>query len=140
PGAFDAGVLTGLLSIDVALLWWTGLQMLPTFLSSGALPVLESLPIDETTLRRTAAIIYLRMFDVPAAVVLVATPLFVGLALGPLAGLAAVPGAVTAVAFALALSFVTGRFFVRKIQGSRGGGGRTVVRWAHLLLWLIPAV
>src|SRR5208282_3556698 len=70
----------------------------------------------------------------------VATPLFVGLALGPLAGLAAVPGAGTAVAFALALSFVTGRFFVRKIQGSRGGGGRTVVRWAHLLLWLIPAV
>ncbi len=38
PAAFDAGVLTGLLSIDVALLWWTGLQMLPTFLSSGALP------------------------------------------------------------------------------------------------------
>jgi len=140
PAAFDAGVLTGLLSIDVALLWWTGLQMLTTFLSSGALPVLESLPIDETTLRRTAGIVYLRMFDVPTAVVLVATPLFVGIALGPLAGLATVPGALTAVTFALALSFVTGRFFVRKIQGSRGGGGRTVVRWAHLLLWLIPAV
>jgi predicted permease len=140
PSAYDAGVLTGLFSLDVALLWWTGLQVLPTFLGSGALPVLETLPIDDTTLRRTAGIIYLRLFDIPVGIVLVATPLFVGVALGPLAGLATLPGAFTAVAFALALSFVTGRFFVRKIQGSRGGGGRTVVRWAHLLLWLIPAV
>jgi predicted permease len=140
PAAFDAGILTGVLSIDVALLWWTGLQVLPTFLASGALPVLETLPIDATTLRRTAGIVYLRLFDIPALTVLVSIPVFVGLALGPLAGLAVIPGAVAIVAFGLALSFVTGRFFVRKIQGSRGGGGRTVVRWAHLLLWLVPAV
>lgn len=25
------------------------------------------------------------------------------------------------------------------MQGSRGGGGRTVVRWAYLVLWLVPA-
>ncbi len=140
PAALDAGILTGLFSLDVALLWWTGLQVLPTFLASGALPVLETLPIDATTYRRTAAIVYLRLFDIPALAVVVATPVFVGLALGPLAGLATIPGAVAAVVFALALSFLTGRFFVRKIQGSRGGGGRTVVRWAHLLLWLVPAV
>src|SRR5580698_7672003 len=49
---FDAGVLTALLSLDVAFLWWTGLQVLPTFLSSGVLPVLEPLPIDDATLRQ----------------------------------------------------------------------------------------
>ncbi len=140
PAAFDAGVLTGLYSIDVALLWWTGLQVLPILLSSGALPVLESLPIDETTLRRLAGLVYLRLFDVPVLAILITTPIFVGVALGPLAGIAVLPGVVTVIAFSLALSFVTGRYFTRKIQGSRGGGGRSLVRWAHLLLWLLPAV
>ncbi len=140
PAAFDAGVLTGLYSIDVALLWWTGLQVLPVLLSSGALPVLESLPIDEATLRRIAGLVYLRLFDVPILAILIVTPVFVGVALGPLAGFAVLPGVATVIAFSLALSFVTGRYFTRKIQGSRGGGGRSLVRWAHLLLWLVPAV
>ncbi len=135
----DAGVLTGLLSIDVAFLWWTGLQVLPTFLASGVLATLEPLPIDDRTLGRVAGLLYLRLFDVPAAVVLVATPLFVGLVLGPLAGLATVPGVVCAVAFSLGLALVTGRTFVRRVQGSRGGGGRTLVRWAYLVLWVLPA-
>jgi predicted permease len=71
--------------------------------------------------------------------VLVATPLFVGLVLGPTAGLVTIPGAVCAVAFSLALALLTGRAFVRRVQGSRGGGGRTVVRWAYLVLWVLPA-
>jgi predicted permease len=136
---FDAGVLAALLSLDVAFLWWTGLQVLPTFLGSGVLPVLEPLPIDGTTLRRTAVLLYLRLFDLPAATLLVLTPVLVGLALGPLAGLAVVPGVVAAVVFALALALVTGRFFVRRVQGSRGGGGRVLLRWTYLILWVVPA-
>jgi predicted permease len=135
----QAGVLTGILSLEVAFLWWTGLQVLPTFLASGALSVLEPLPIDDRTLGRAAGILYLRLFDVPALVVLIATPLCVGLALGPVAGLVVVPGVVCAVAFALGLALVTGRAFVRRVQGSRGGGGRSVVRWAYLVLWVLPA-
>ena len=138
-GLFQAGVLTGLVGLELALLWWTGLQALPTFLGSSALAVLEPLPVDGPTLRKVALLLYLRLFDLPAVVVLVATPLFVGLALGLPAGLATVPASTSAVVFALALSLVTGRFFVRRIQGSRGGGGSTVVRWAYLLLWLLPA-
>jgi len=138
-GVFEAGLLTGLLSLDVAFLWWTGMQVLPTFLASGVLPVLEPLPIDDRTLGRAAGLLYLRLFDLPALTVLVATPLFVGFALGPWAGIAIVPGAAAAVGFALALSLLTGRFFVRRVQGSRGGGGRTVVRWVYLVLWLVPA-
>jgi len=136
---FQAGVLTALLSLDVAFLWWTGLQVLPTFLSAGVLPVLEPLPIDETTLRQTAVILYLRLFDVPVLTLLVLTPLVVGLALGLLAGLAILPGVVAAVLFALALALVTGRFFVRRVQGSRGGGGRSILRWTYLILWVVPA-
>ncbi len=136
---FEAGVLTALLSLDVAFLWWTGLQVLPTFLSSGVLPVLEPLPLDAPTLRRTAVLLYLRLFDLPAATLLVLTPVLVALALGPAAGLAIVPGVASAIVFALALALITGRFFVRRVQGSRGGGGHTILRWGYLILWVVPA-
>jgi len=138
-GAFEAGVVTSLLSLDVAFLWWTGMQVLPTFLSSGVLPVLEPMPVDDRTLDRVAGLLYLRLFDLPALTVLLGTPILLGLVAGPIVGLAIVPGVVAAVAFSLALSLLTGRFFVRRVQGSRGGGGRTVVRWAYLVLWLVPA-
>ncbi len=42
-------------------------------------------------------------------------------------------------AFALGLSLVTGRFFYRRVLGSRGGGGSTLLRWAYLVLWVAPA-
>jgi predicted permease len=136
---FQAGVLCGLLTLEVAFLWWTGLQVLPTFLASAVLPVLEPLPIDERTLGRVAGLLYLRLFDLPAITVIVVTPLFVALTLGPVYGLAILPGAAAAVSFALALGLLTGRFFVRRVQGSRGGGGHTIVRWAYLVLWVLPA-
>jgi predicted permease len=138
-GLFQAGVLAALLGLEVALLWWTGLQALPTFVSSAAVTVLEPLPIDRRTLRQVSTILFLRLFDLPAAVVLVATPLFVGVALGLWAGLAMIPASASAVVFGLALSLVTGRFFVRRIQGARGGGGGALLRWTYLLLWLLPA-
>ncbi len=138
-GLFQSAILTGLLSLDIALLWWTGVQMVPTLISSGVLPTLEPLPLDARTVRRVATLLYLRLFDLPALTVLILTPAAVGLALGPLAGAAVVPGAVVAVVFALALSLLTGRFFLHRVQGSRGGGGRSFVRWAYLVLWLVPA-
>ncbi len=138
-GLYEAGVLTGLAGLEVALLWWTGLQALPAFLTSAVVPVLEPLPIDRATLRRVAGLLYVRLFDLPAGVVLILTPIGVGLALGPWAALASVPLALSAVGFALALALLTGRFFVRRILGARGGGGRAIVRWAYLVLWLLPA-
>ncbi|HXQ79361.1 MAG: hypothetical protein WB788_09215 [Thermoplasmata archaeon] len=138
-GLFESGVLTGLFSLDIALLWWTGVQVIPTLISSGVLPALEPLPIDRRTLYQVAGILYLRLFDLPVLTILVLTPIAVGLALGPFAGLAALPGTVVAVVYALALSLLTGRFFLRRVQGSRGGGGRSIVRWAYLVLWLVPA-
>jgi hypothetical protein len=139
PGAFSVGVVTGLLSLEVTFLWWTGLQILPTFLSSRILEVLTPLPISAATFRRVAALLYLRLFDLPIGVVLVATPVFLSLALGWRAGIAVLPGVLGAVAFALALSLLTGRFFSHRVLGSRGGGGRTAVRWAYLVLWVAPA-
>ena len=139
PTVIAAGVVTGLLALDAAFLWWTGLQVLPTLLSSSVVPVLDPLPIDAETRRQTLLLVYLRLFDLPVATVVTVTPVVFGIALGPLAGIAVLPGAVSAAILALALSLTTGRFFVRRIQGMRGGGGRTVVRWAYLLLWLIPS-
>ncbi|MGB6499884.1 MAG: hypothetical protein WBG19_00570 [Thermoplasmata archaeon] len=139
PTILDTGVLTGLLTLDAAFLWWTGLQVLPTLLSSAVLPVLETLPVDAATFRRAAALLYLRLFDLPILTVLLVTPVAVGIGLGAVAGIAIVPGVLASVVFALALSLVTGRFFVRRIQGARGGGGGSVVRWGLLLLWLLPS-
>jgi predicted permease len=138
-GLFDTAVLAALFGLDLGLLWWTGIQSLPTLLTSGVLDVLRPLPIPPKTLRRVAALIYLRLFDVPVATVAIGTPLAVGWALGPAAGVAAIPGVVSAIVFALALSLVTGRFFVRRVQGSGGGGGNVLVRWAYLALWVVPA-
>ena len=139
PAVFETGVLTALFAIEIAFLWWTGLQVIPTYLASGVLTVLEPLPLDDRTLGRAAGLLYLRLFDLPAATVLVTTPLFVAWTLGAAEGIAVVPGVVAAVGFALALALWTGRFFVRRVQGSRGGGGRTLVRWAYLVLWVLPA-
>jgi hypothetical protein len=136
---FQTAVLSGLLALEVAFLWWSGLQALPTFLASGVLPVLEPLPIDDRTLGRVAGLLYLRLFDIPALTVIVSTPLLVAWTLGAAAGVAIIPGTIAAVAFALALALLTGRFFVRRVQGSRGGGGRAIVRWAYLVLWVLPA-
>jgi predicted permease len=139
PALFDAGVLTALLSLDVAFLWWTGLQILPSLISSGVLPVLEPLPLDDATLRRVSVLLYFRLFDLPVLAILIVTPAFVGASLGLAAGLAILPGVFAAIAFALALSLFTGRFFVRRVQGARGGGGSTLLRWTYLVLWVVPA-
>ncbi len=123
----------------MAFLWWTGLQILPSLLSSGVLPVLEPLPLDDLTLQRVAALVYFRLFDLPILTILIVTPLAVGDAMGFWASLAIIPGVFAAATFALALSLMTGRFFVRRVQGARGGGGSTILRWTYLVLWVVPA-
>ncbi|HEV2520316.1 MAG TPA: hypothetical protein VGX00_06840 [Thermoplasmata archaeon] len=137
---YIATVLVGLLVLELALIWWTGLQVLPTFLASPILPTLEALPVPSPTVDRVGLLLFLRLFDLPAATALIVTPIAVGVALhSPLAGLAILPGALSAVVFALALALVTGRFFVRHVQASPGGSGHTALRWAYLVLWAIPA-
>ena len=137
---YDGGALTGVLLLELTLLWWTGLQVLPTFLGASILPTLESLPIPERTLDRTAFLVLLRLFDAPALTCLILTPLAVGEAFhSPWAGIAILPGIAAVVLLALGLSLATGRFFVTRVQGSRGGRGRAGVRWAYMVLWAIPA-
>src|SRR5208282_561362 len=76
-GLFQTAILTGLFSLDIALLWWTGVQVIPTLISSGVLNVLEPLPIEPRTLRRVSVLLYLRLFDFPALTILLLTPLAV---------------------------------------------------------------
>jgi predicted permease len=139
-GYFDGAVIGGLLTIEIALLWWTALQVLPTLLSSGILPLLETLPIDDQTLDRTALFLYLRLFDGPAVASLVLLPVAVGLALGSVgAGLVTFAAVAVSITFSLVLALLTGRFFLERVQGAPSGGAQTVLRWAYLLLWAIPA-
>ena len=141
PALYIAGVLSLTLLAEFSFLWWTGLQLLPTFLTSGVLPLLETLPIDRRTVDRVATILLFRMFDAPAIAALVLTPLAVGLALGSAtAGLAILPGVISVIVLATALALETGRFFVRRVQGAGGGGRRTVLRWTYLVLWAVPAL
>ncbi len=137
---YIATVIAGLLLLEMSFLWMVGLQSLPTYLSSQILPMLESLPIPEKQLDRVALLVVLRLFDAPALTALVLTPLALGIILHSVVlGLLIVPGVVCVVLFSIALSLRTGRFFVQRVQGSRGGFRSTVFRWAYLLLWAIPA-
>jgi hypothetical protein len=138
PAVFDLGVIAALLGIDVAFLWWMGLQVLPSLLAAPILPVLEALPAEPRTRRRAIALTFLRLFDLPLGAVVVGTPLLVGAALGPAAGLAAVPGGLVAGTFALALSLVTARSFQRRLQGASRGAAGLVLRWTYLVLWVVP--
>ena len=137
---YVATVLSGLLVLELALLWWTGLQVLPTFLSSGILPTLDVLPIPSKTVDRVGFLLFLRLFDLPALTILILTPVVAAIGLGSAwAGLAILPGTIAVIVFALALSLATGRFFLRHVQGSPGGPGHAIVRWLYLLLWATPA-
>jgi predicted permease len=139
-GLYVATVLGALVVLELTLLWWTGLQVLPAFLASGIVPLLRTLPVDSVTLRRASLLLLLRLFDAPAITCLVLTPLAAGIALhSAVAGLLLVPAVLAAVVFAISLALLSGRFFVRHIQGARGGIAQTTARWAYLVLWAVPA-
>jgi predicted permease len=133
-------VISGLLLLELSFLWMTGLQSLPTYLGSQILPFLETLPLSPRKLNRVALIVLLRLFDAPAATALVLTPLAIGLALhSAVAGLLVLPAVCIVIVIAMGLALLTGRFFVRRVQGARGGSRSTVLRWFYLLLWAVPA-
>jgi predicted permease len=139
-GLYRSSVLAALLVIDLALVWWTGLQVLPTLLGAKVQSLLETLPIDERTLDRTALLTTLRLFDAPIVTVLVITPFVVGLAFGSVwAALAILPGAAMVLLVAIGLSLATGRFYVQRVVGSGGGRSASALRWAYLVLWTLPA-
>ncbi|MGI0131961.1 MAG: hypothetical protein ACREDK_02530 [Thermoplasmata archaeon] len=140
PGLYAGGVLTLVLVLQIVLLWWAGVQVLPTFLGSSILPTLETLPVAPRTLDRVALVLLLRLFDLPALTCLVLTPIATAAALGSIyAGLATIPAEVAVVVLAISLALLTGRFFVTRVQGARGGSAQTFVRWGYLILWAVPA-
>lgn len=139
-GLYVTAITGAVLLLELALLWWTGLQILPTYLASGTIPMLQTLPVEGATLRRVALLLLLRLFDAPAATCLVLTPLAVGLALHSVpAALAVVPAVAAVIVLAIALALRTGEFFVRTIQGAHSGRGQTALRWGYLVLWAVPA-
>lgn len=137
---FDGTVITAVLVLELTFLWWSSLQMIPAFLSTRFLPLLETLPVDRSTVDRAALLLFLKMFDVPLSVMLVVTPISIGLGLNSVpAGLLAVPGVVECAVVALVVALVTGRFFVRHVQAASGGRAPTILRWLLLILWVAPA-
>jgi hypothetical protein len=139
-GLYVATVLGALVILELTLLWWTGLQVLPAFLASGIVPLLRTLPVDEPTLQKTSLLLLLRLFDAPALTCLVLTPVAAGIALHSWeAGVLLLPAVLCAVVFAISLALLSGRFFVRRVQGARGGTGAALLRWTYLFLWSVPA-
>jgi predicted permease len=139
-GLYVGAVVSALLLLEMVLLWWMGLQILPTFLASGIGTTFETLPVDAATLDRAALIMFLRLFDVQAATILILTPVAIALALGsPLAGLSIVPAVLAVIVFALLLALKASQFFVERVQSSGGGSQKTVARWVFLVAWSIPA-
>ncbi|MCI4364353.1 MAG: hypothetical protein L3K13_08715 [Thermoplasmata archaeon] len=138
---YVATVLGGLWLIELSLLWTEGLQILPTFLSSRAVSLLETLPIPRRTGEEASMLAVLRLFDVPALVAIFGPAFVIGVALSsPWAAIAAVPGGVAVVLIGLVLSLATGGFFVRHLASAPGGRRSTVVRWLFLLAGTVPAL
>jgi predicted permease len=136
-----ATVLGGLWLIELSLLWTEGLQILPTFLSSRAVSLLETLPIPRRTAEEASLLAVLRLFDLPALVAIAGPAFVIGVALSnPWAGLAALPGGVAVVLIGLVLSLSTGGFFVRHLASAPGGRRSTAVRWLFLLAGTVPAL
>lgn len=134
-------ILGGLWLVELSLLWTEGLQILPTFLSSRAVPLLETLPLDRSAKEGASAFAVLRLFDLPALVAIVGPALVIGYALdSPLAALAAIPGGIATVLLGLVLSLASGGFFVRKLAAAPGGRRSAVLRWSYLLAGTIPAL
>ncbi|MCI4345205.1 MAG: hypothetical protein L3K07_00395 [Thermoplasmata archaeon] len=138
---YIATVLGGLWLIELSLLWTEGLQILPTFLSSRAVSLLETLPIDRRTGEEASMLAVLRLFDLPAIVAIVGPAFVIGVALSnPWAAIAAVPGGIAVVLLGLVLSLATGGFFVRHLASAPGGRRSTAVRWLFLLAGTVPAL
>ncbi|MCI4341136.1 MAG: hypothetical protein L3K11_01995 [Thermoplasmata archaeon] len=138
---YVATVLGGLWLVELSLLWTEGLQILPTFLSSRAVPLLETLPVPSRTQEEAAILAVLRLFDLPAAVAVVGPALVAGIALSsPAAALLALPGGAAVVLLGLILSLATGGFFVRHLAASPGGRRSTALRWLFLVAGTIPAL
>ncbi|MCI4317426.1 MAG: hypothetical protein L3J96_02715 [Thermoplasmata archaeon] len=137
---YAAGVISAVLLLELILLWWSGIQILPTYLGASILPTIETLPVDPKTLDRVALLLLIRLFDIPALTCLILTPFTIALALGSVwAGVAVIPGVVAVIILAITMALVTGRFFVMHVQGARGGRGQSVLRWSYLILWAVPA-
>jgi predicted permease len=140
PGIYQVSLIAALLLLQLSFLWTTGIQVLPTLLGSRILATLETLPLPDRDLDWAGFFLFLRLFDIPAAAIIIGSPLGVGLALHSApAALALVPGAVAVVVIALALALKTGSAFVRRVQGSPTGLGSSLLRWLFLMLWAVPA-
>jgi predicted permease len=137
---YDVGLISALLLLELSLLWMTGVQILPTLVASKVFQTLASLPLTARQIDRVALVVLLRLFDIPGLTALVLTPISIGWALHSLtAGVLLVPGVVVMLSLSIGLALATGRFFARRVQGARGGGRSTLVRWSLLVLWALPA-
>ena len=140
PGLFDMSLVAALLLLELSLLWMTGVQILPTLIRSRVFEAVAILPLPNKEVDRTALLVLGRLFDIPALTAIVLTPLTIGWAMNsPFAGLTVLPGVVAVVVFAIGLALATGRFFVRRVEGARGGWRSMAFRWTLLILWALPA-
>jgi predicted permease len=134
-------LLGGLWLVQLSLLWTEGLQILPTFLSSRAVPLLETMPLSRGTREGAATLAVLRLFDLPAVVAVVGPALVIGYTLhSPLAALAALPGGVATVLLGLIVSLASGGFFVQRLAAAPGGRRSAALRWVYLLAGTVPAL
>lgn len=134
------GSVSAFLAVVLFLIIFMGLQVSTAFVSSKVVEILSPLPLSKRDISNIVFLCFIRIFDIPlvaAVAVFLAAYIYVGGSiLGSLISLAAVGSAEI---FALTLTIGSARFFYTRV--ARGGGGsrwQTLLRFAFMLVWILP--
>lgn len=119
-----------------------GLQVTTSLISSRILDVLGHLPLSRNEISRIALITFIRIFDIPLFVALVAFPIIYAIQSGSAVGsfISFIGIAVTEI-FALTFTIGLARFFYSSVL--RGGGrskASTLLRFIFLIVWILPTL
>lgn len=134
-----AGAISAFLAAVLFIIFFMGLQVSTSLVSSRIPEILGPLPLPKKDISRILLLCLARTFDLP---LLVALPLAYVLVGGsPLGGVIAVAAMVTTEVFALALTIGSARFFYSRV--ATGGGKshwKTILRSVFMIVWILPSL
>jgi hypothetical protein len=136
------GTVTAFLSSVLFIIVFMGLQVSTSFISSKAVEILSPLPLSRRDVSNIVFVCFLRIFDLPLIVSLVAFVsaymLLIGSVLG---GLAAFISVLVTESFAVSASIALSRFFYSRVSGAGGRSGwKSLMRAIFMIVWVLPTV
>ncbi len=136
------GAVAAFLASVLFLIVFMGLQVSTSFISSKAVEILSPLPLSRSEISNIVFVCFLRIFDLPLVVGVIAFVaayvFFVGSLVGGFVALIAI---LVTECFAVSMSIALARFFYSRVTGA-GGRSRwkTFMRVIFMAVWVLPTV